>query len=504
MGMLGTAGRILAERYHVSYPKLIQTLSPPGILSNGIALFFASAIAAVWGKRIGIVIGAFVIWINMFAGYFANSIIYYRNLGIVSGIFGAPKELLLGPIITELIFVHQRGRLMALSALVGIIGGDASHVIAGNIIAKLGVKYLYLISFSVMTPFLVAIYFLVWETTYPRASPFALTPEDSDDDKDSSQSSTPTRVNSSSGDIEDLKKGGVVTEERIENIERAETTDSLDEEPKKYQPPTEGTLEDPKFTVAQQLRLYRGRVTNRGFFRSLVQPFPYMIFPSVIFSTVINGAYITWSHMSGIISHQIMLYEPYNLKPDQAAYISLPGSLVSLVFSICSGMASDKLIQWMAHRNNGVYEPEYRLLLMIPAVIFSTTGFLVLGPLYHMKAPLWKLVICQQFFHMAGPFAGSATITYIFDTMQHTSTEAFVATSLFKHVFSFLTTQYVPTWFAKVGPLHAYRVLAVLNVSFALLAIPMYVWGKRLRGAVARNKLLQKAADSAKGAKKPQ
>jgi hypothetical protein len=109
--------------------QLIQTLSPPHIASNAIALFFACAISAVYGKRIGIVIGAIVLWANMFAGYFADSIIYYRNLGIVSGVFAAPGELLLGPIVTDLIFVHQRGRLMALTAIVGVIGGDARYVI---------------------------------------------------------------------------------------------------------------------------------------------------------------------------------------------------------------------------------------------------------------------------------------------------------------------------------------------------------------------------------------
>ena len=108
--------------------KLISTISPPGIASNAIALFFACAIAAVYGKRLGIVVGAFVMWINMFLGYFANSLVYYRNLGIVNGIFAAPSELLLGPIITDTIFVHQRGRLMALSAVVGVIGSDARRV----------------------------------------------------------------------------------------------------------------------------------------------------------------------------------------------------------------------------------------------------------------------------------------------------------------------------------------------------------------------------------------
>jgi hypothetical protein len=126
LGMLGTGNRILAERYHVKYPVVVKTLSPPSIIANAVALFFASAIAAVWGKRLGIVIGVFAIWGNMFAGQFANSLLYYQRMGIVNGLAGAPAELLLGPIIADLMFVHQRGRLMAFSALIAVIGGDAA------------------------------------------------------------------------------------------------------------------------------------------------------------------------------------------------------------------------------------------------------------------------------------------------------------------------------------------------------------------------------------------
>jgi hypothetical protein len=329
-----------------------------------------------------------------------------------------------------------------------------------------------------MTPFLIAIYFFVWETTYPRASPFAPSyePPSRDAEENNSRSS-----HSSTSKDPDIKKSGFVTEERLETA----GSSSEPSEPKKYQPPTEGTVEDPKKTLWQQTRIYQGRVTERSFFKALLQPFPFMVFPSVIFSTVINGAFVTWGMMAGIISSQVLLYPPYDLKPDKLAYIGLPGSIVSLVFSVASGLASDKLIQWMAHRNNGIYEPEYRLILMFPAAIFSTAGFLILGPLYQNHAAVWKLVVTGLLFHVSGPFAGSACITYIFDTMQHTSTEAFVATSLFKHIFAFLTTTYVPGWFAKVGALRAYNTLAVLNVSFATLTIPMYIFGKRLRGAVS-------------------
>jgi len=220
-----------------------------------------------------------------------------------------------------------------------------------------------------------------------------------------------------------------------------------------------------------------------------------MVFPSVIFSTVVNGAFITWLVISMIISFQVFAYPPYNLKPDMLAYIGLPGSLVTLFSAVCSGILSDWLIKFMAHRNKGIYEPEFRLILMIPAAIFTTMGFSLTGPGYAAHWPVVKLVSVAVLFHVGGPFASSACITYIFDIHGKSTTEAFVATSLFKSIFIFFASQYVPSWFARAGPIKVYRYLSILNLVFCALTIPMYMFGKRLRAAVGRSKRLMRASN---------
>jgi hypothetical protein len=360
----------------------------------------------------------------------------------------------------------------------------SSHVIAGNIVAKLGVKYLYIISFGVLFPFLLAIFFFVRETTFERKK----VPE-------------PTII-ATAGDFEVSNTDpGFTTGSDDKKTKIVETTEDLGF--KSSATGSSGSIKsvdstssalDVKHTFRQNIALFRGRLTDRNMIKAFFQPFPLMIFPSVLFSTVINGAFITWTMTSGIITHQVLLYPPYNLKPDTLAYIGLPGSVVGLTSSIVAGLLSDWLIKFMAHRNNGVYEPEFRLVMMIPAVLFSTIGFMTLGPLMARHAPTAQLVIAGLLFHLGGPFASSACITYIFDTMQNTSTEAFVATSLFKHIFMFVATSYVPGWFSKVGAIKCYQTLAILNLVFASLAIPMYVFGKRLRGAVARSDFLRKAS----------
>jgi hypothetical protein len=180
----------------------------------------------------------------------------------------------------------------------------------------------------------------------------------------------------------------------------------------------------------------------------------------------------------------VLAYPPYNLKPDQLAYINLPGSIVNLFTSIFSGLFSDWLITFLSRRNNGVYEPEFRLLLMLPATIFSTMAFLLLGPAYQYKWSVGRIIGCGLCFQFSAPFATNAAMTYIYDTQRTTATEAVVASALVKSIFGYFVTSYVPAWFAKVGPLKAFTTLAILNLCFASLTIPVYIFGKRLRGAV--------------------
>jgi hypothetical protein len=125
LSMLSTAGRILGEKFHVKYSVVIQNVTAPGTGSTMGVLFLAAPLAAVFGKRVLIFFGVLGITVDMFAGIFANSLTYYRTLSLFNGIWMAPVELLIAPITTDLIFVHQRGRFMALSAVIRDVGGDA-------------------------------------------------------------------------------------------------------------------------------------------------------------------------------------------------------------------------------------------------------------------------------------------------------------------------------------------------------------------------------------------
>jgi hypothetical protein len=313
-----------------------------------------------------------------------------------------------------------------------------------------------------MLPLVILIYLFIWETTFtgPRPKPFNKEIKSDENKSDASSSEINEKT--------DIRM--------VETVE----TDSMSKEDRENR----YGANDPKLSWFQQLTVFRGRITDRSFVKALLQPFPLMIFPAVIFSTVVNGAFITWMVTSGLVTFQVLAYHPYDLQPDTLAYIGLPGSAVGLIAAVSAGMLNDWMIKKLAKMNNGVYEPEFRLLAMIPGTLFTTLGFYLTGPAYANHYSVPKIVALGLLFHIGGPFAGSACITYIFDSHGHTTTEAFVATSLFKSVFIFFATQFVPKWFERVGAIKCYNTLALLNLGFSALTIPMYIYGKRLRGIV--------------------
>jgi hypothetical protein len=163
-----------------------------------------------------------------------------------------------------------------------------SQVISGNVIAKLGIKYTFLISCCIVALLAILIYLFVWETTFHRKTP-EVKPKGEAAPKSASENSE-----AESGPQFDVKgeaqskKGIEVTE--IEDISRINS--------KQEQEPV---ITERKLTWMEQLKVFRGRVTKRSLLKAFYQPFPLLLFPSVLFATFVNGAFMTWLQMSGLL-----------------------------------------------------------------------------------------------------------------------------------------------------------------------------------------------------------
>jgi MFS family permease len=119
-----TGAQKMAMHFHTTFTAIIQQTAGPRIIVACFGFLIAAAIAAVWGKRVMFVLTMFCLAGVTFTGYWENSIRYLTIVGAIQGFFAAPIELLLGPVIADMYFVHQRARKLAFIGVVVTIGGE--------------------------------------------------------------------------------------------------------------------------------------------------------------------------------------------------------------------------------------------------------------------------------------------------------------------------------------------------------------------------------------------
>lgn len=97
----------------------------------------------------------------------------------------------------------------------------------------------------------------------------------------------------------------------------------------------------------------------------------------------------------------------------------------------------------MDRYSNGVFEPEFRLSLMLIAVSLSTAGFLSFKISVEWKQPLAWLLL---FTLLHAEFATQASLTHVIDCRPS------MTINFAKAVFTFLTITYANGLYAQVGP----------------------------------------------------
>lgn len=247
-----------------------------------------------------------------------------------------------------------------------------------------------------------------------------------------------------------------------------------------------------KDTYRQQLRVFRGRLSQESFWKNAWKPVPLIAYPAVLFSTVVYGSYFTWLLTISVLSVSIFSAPPYSLGPAQVGLTNLPLLVVALIGSPLSGWTADFIAKFMARRNKGVFEPEFRLTLMIPATIFATIGFLGFGMSAQSGTHIAYPIAFMSIHSLSVPFASTASLTYVIDCHPKDANQAFVTINFTKAVFTFVATTYANGIMAKIGPRMVFDTITLINLGICGLTIPAYVFGKRFRSRVARSSFGQK------------
>lgn len=219
----------------------------------------------------------------------------------------------------------------------------------------------------------------------------------------------------------------------------------------------------------QELRPYSTNISGENPLVLLARPFACMLYPAVIWAFFLGGCWSTWVNLLDIcdkehvliglqaaaviiILSQLFSAPPNLFSPSKLGYIFTFPFIGSIIAYFIGSFIADSTATRAARRNKGLFEPEYRQWLVIPAFFVGIPGLFAFGyyaaephPHWVMVSFIYGLIVFATVFSSAGAYA------YILDSHRGLSVEVSVAYVMLRNFLWFGASWFMPSWLEASG-----------------------------------------------------
>lgn len=367
---------------------------------------------------------------------------------MVQGIGTTAWESLSVAAVGDMFFLHQRGVRTALLILTLACLASFVAIIAGTGFQHLGARNLFVMLLPIQMFGGVGAFFFIPETQFirpPTPTPGAI--------------STPPAT----------------TEQKAPIGEQTERVDSNDSPP------------SPRAnTFTEELRLYSGIVySHDSTLKLLSEIFVHLVNPAVIWVQLVSAVLVSFFVGTAFTIAQIFTPPPYNLNVAQNGFF-MTGALIGGLLGVSAGPLCDFFARFLARRNKGVYEAEFRIPVCIIAVVLFTIGWFPFGWALDAKgkgplSPTETVLLCSFCYGAVccgTSMASTSGGLYILDAFKPHATSIFILQMMIKNFLFYGFSTFVNEFAAKEGPGHMCRVWGIVTLAGFATCIPMYVFGK--------------------------
>ncbi|KAI1332544.1 major facilitator superfamily domain-containing protein [Xylariaceae sp. FL0255] len=447
----------IAADLHITVNTLSQSTAWV-VLLIGLSLFLFNPLAKKVGRRPVYVISSIIMLTGSIWGGVSKNYSSFLGSRIYSGIGMAPYEILVQVTIADMYFVHQRATRIAIWNMFLLCGISGGALIAGYIIEDQGWNWTFIwcaILFGALLPLVIL---FVPETAFRRQSY-----------------------------EERLRAAEEAIRTKEESLEKVDTTiEKTDPSPSSSE--IEAQTE-PKDSFLRSLRIYSGIYTTTPLWKIFLRPLVIFWYPGVLWAFLLYGVTLDWIVVFSVVNGVIFTSPPYNFSVSQTGLISLSPFILTFVGEIISGPLNDWVCLYLAKKNHGIYEPEFRFPPLIFSLLLGIVGFFGFGATVHYQTHWIGPVLCFGFANMCLAVSNASVFGYVVDAHRELAEEAFVAINA-RNILCFGLTYFVNDWLARDGVLAVFNVLGTIFVVVNLLTIPLWIYGKRIRSWIARNKTL--------------
>ncbi|KAL8280315.1 hypothetical protein RQP46_007232 [Phenoliferia psychrophenolica] len=264
----------------------------------------------------------------------------------------------------------------------------------------------------------------------------------------------------------------------------------------------------PAKTFVEELAFWSGYRSKDSLLKSFLRPFPFLLSPAVIFAVFSYGITVgltpfpshqaerpvadpltlkCWLVVLSVISSIIFASPPYFFTASETGLVSIGPLVASILTAVVGGPLTDYAAMWFARRNNGIFEPEARLFLLLPMLLLQVVGFAGWAAMQKANLNYMGPVIMYSLINAGQALGSTAIVAYIIDIHRDNTPEALAIINFTKNILLYILIQFVADWVIGSGVNQTLNVLAGLTAVCVLTGVPMYIYGKRARAFVARN-----------------
>ncbi|KAF3387328.1 hypothetical protein F1880_001413 [Penicillium rolfsii] len=430
----------------------ITLLTGYNLVVAGASSPLASAFATKYGKRPVFLASSLACVIGSIIGSAGNT---YNTLlagRIVQGFAIAAYESLTFTMIGDLFYVHQRGVWVNVISFTLTAVSNMSSIIAGPVTNNLGWHYLFYLLVACSGFQLLLLFLFAPETCYIR---------------------DPRFNENLVIDNQDVDFKGTTIAEHVESASNFITTS-----------PTT------KKTFWQEKAVFTGIYSEKSLIKLLLGPFLCLTNLFALWTVLITGVLTSFYVAISYIVAQIFFPPPYSLSAAQVGYLSTGPFIGGLIGCTLVAQTSDRLTIWMARRNNGIYEPEFRLPLIIFAFI-CTGGLFGFGTVAQAEGNIFLIDFMWGMTLVGITFAVGPCSAYAIDAFRDMSNEIFVANVMFKNFQFFGYSYFINDWITQDGVASPFYVFGGVSAGLIVTALPVYLFGKKYRSMWARYNIME-------------
>ncbi|EGN99475.1 hypothetical protein SERLA73DRAFT_168884 [Serpula lacrymans var. lacrymans S7.3] len=432
------------------------------VLAIGLVLILTAPASVIWGRRPVFLIGNALLLASSIWSSVAKDLGSLTASRVIGGIGMAPIECLVEASIADIFFVHERGKWIAVWSFALLGGICGVSIVNGYLIQDVSWRICFVVEAILCGILFILTILFVPETAYVRPvlsrEPIPQEPSSPDHNKGGSLNIDVIDV-----DVEKSSKlAGSFSDTGTETV----------------------------YPYLRTLLPYsRHRFSEGKFWKIALRPFTLVCSPAVAWGTLVYGTTSGWL-VALSVSVSLLFSSPeygYDFRAGPVGLISGVGPFIAAILgNAIAGPLSDWSVTWLSRRNNGVYEPEFRLFMVIPLLLATTIGWFG----WAISANMQELWIGPAIFYSLlnfGQAVGSiAVVSYVVDAHSNYAPEAFATINCIKNLFTFGLTYYVVPWLTAQGVLRTFCTIGGINIWVCLMTIPMYVYGKRARSWVHR------------------